>query len=94
MSSRLFFVTLFQICSLTLLLSITLLLNLRYGGENIRTLAKTTARTSATESLEYRELFVMTGGAYLPVDGFTVVPGAGRQALYPGHSAPAARPGS
>ncbi|MFA7383681.1 MAG: ATP-binding protein [Desulfurivibrionaceae bacterium] len=38
LSSRLFFITIFQICGLTLLLAITLLVNLRYSGENIRTL--------------------------------------------------------
>jgi PAS domain S-box-containing protein len=72
LSSRLIFITLAQICGLTLLLSITLLADLHHGRESVRTLAEATARTSASESLLYRELFVATGGAYLPVGGLTI----------------------
>ena len=72
LSSRLIFITLAQICGLTILLSITLLADLRHGRESVRTLAEATARTSAGESLLYRELFVATGGAYLPVGGLAV----------------------
>ena len=70
--SRLFFITLSQTCGLTILLSVTLLADLHHGRESVQALAEATARTSAHESLLYRELFVATDGAYLPVGGSTV----------------------
>ena len=72
LSSRPVFITLAQICGLTILLAITLLADLHHGREGARTLAVASARTSARESLLYRELFMETGGAYLPVGGWAV----------------------
>ena len=72
LSSRLVFITRAQVCGLTILLSITLLADFQHGRESVRTLAEATARTSARESLLYRELFVATGGVYLPTGGFVV----------------------
>jgi PAS domain S-box-containing protein len=71
-SSRLVFITFAQICGLTVLLSLSLLADLHHGRKSARTLAETTARTSAVESLLYRELLVATGGAYLPVEGLNI----------------------
>jgi len=66
-ASRPVFIFAAQIAGLTTLLFITLLADLRHGTQSAKTLAEASARTSAIETLLYRELLVETGGAYLSV---------------------------